>query len=99
MAVRYNLWPFGVVCRHLLYFFPIRYVWTKKNLATLVESILNFYIKSNALQILATPVLPRPFGHAHLEHFNNELLQRWSKIGGTIGLTFKKTFLTSEAIS
>jgi hypothetical protein len=28
--------PFGIVCGHLLYFFPIWNVWTKKNLATLV---------------------------------------------------------------
>jgi hypothetical protein len=40
MAIRYNLWPFGTVCGHLLYFsqfgmFFIQYVWTKKNLATL----------------------------------------------------------------
>jgi hypothetical protein len=37
MAVWYNLWPSGIVCGHLLYFFPIWYVWTKKNLATLVS--------------------------------------------------------------
>jgi hypothetical protein len=44
MAIWYNLWPFGIiyvqlvciVCSHLLYFFPIWYVWTKKNLATLM---------------------------------------------------------------
>jgi hypothetical protein len=35
MSIRYNLWPFGIVCGHLLYFFPIWYVRTKKNLATL----------------------------------------------------------------
>jgi hypothetical protein len=37
MAIWYNLWPFGIVCGHLLYFFPFRYVRTKKNLATLVS--------------------------------------------------------------
>jgi hypothetical protein len=37
MANWYNLWPFGIVCGHLVYvFFPIWYVWPKKNLATLV---------------------------------------------------------------
>jgi hypothetical protein len=36
MAIWYNLWPFGIVCGHLLYFFQIWNVWTKKNLATLV---------------------------------------------------------------
>jgi hypothetical protein len=35
MAIWYNLWPFGIVCGPLVYFFPISYVWTKKNLATL----------------------------------------------------------------
>jgi hypothetical protein len=35
MAIWYNLWPFGIVCGHLLNFFPIWKVWTKKNLATL----------------------------------------------------------------
>jgi hypothetical protein len=38
MVIWYNLWPFGIVCRHL-FFFPIRCVWTKKNLATLPLSI------------------------------------------------------------
>jgi hypothetical protein len=36
MAIWNNVWQFGIVCGHLLYFFPIWYVWTKKNLATLV---------------------------------------------------------------
>jgi hypothetical protein len=40
MAICYNLWPFGIVCVHLLYFFPIWNVWTKKNLATLVSSFM-----------------------------------------------------------
>jgi hypothetical protein len=35
-AIWYNLWPFGFVCGHLVYFFPFWYVWTKKNLATLL---------------------------------------------------------------
>jgi hypothetical protein len=35
MSIWYNLWPFDIVCGHLLYIFPIWYVWTKKNLATL----------------------------------------------------------------
>jgi hypothetical protein len=36
VAIWYNSWPLGIVCGLLLYFFPIWYVWTKKNLATLV---------------------------------------------------------------
>jgi hypothetical protein len=35
-AIWYSLWPFGIVCRHLV-FFPFWYVWTKKNLATLLD--------------------------------------------------------------
>jgi hypothetical protein len=36
MAICYNLWPLGAVCVHLLYIFPIWYVWKLvKNLATL----------------------------------------------------------------
>jgi hypothetical protein len=34
-AIWYNLWPFGKVCSHLVYFSPFWYVWTKKHLATL----------------------------------------------------------------
>jgi ABC-type spermidine/putrescine transport system permease subunit II len=26
---RYNVWSFGIVCGHLVYFFPFWYVWTK----------------------------------------------------------------------
>jgi hypothetical protein len=33
-----NLQPFGIVCGHLVHFFPFWYVWTKKNLATLAEA-------------------------------------------------------------
>jgi hypothetical protein len=36
MAIWYNLWLFGIACGRWLYFFPFWYVWTKKNLATLV---------------------------------------------------------------
>jgi hypothetical protein len=39
MAICYNLWPFGIACGHLFYFFPIWYVLTKKNLATLVSAL------------------------------------------------------------
>jgi hypothetical protein len=40
-AIVNNLWPFGTFCGHLvLYVFPFGYVWTKKNLATLVAKIL-----------------------------------------------------------
>jgi hypothetical protein len=35
--VWYNLWQFGIICCHLVYFFPFWYVWTKENLATLVR--------------------------------------------------------------
>jgi hypothetical protein len=38
MAIWYNLWLFGIVCGHLLYFSPFWNVWTKKNLATLVPT-------------------------------------------------------------
>jgi hypothetical protein len=38
MAIWYNLWPFGIVCGHLLCFW---YAWTKKNLATLVEIVVD----------------------------------------------------------
>jgi hypothetical protein len=37
-VIWYNLWPFGIVCGHFVYFFPFWYVWTKKNLATLFSS-------------------------------------------------------------
>jgi hypothetical protein len=36
-AISYDLWPFGIVCGHLVYFFPFWYVWTDKNLATLMQ--------------------------------------------------------------
>jgi hypothetical protein len=36
-AIWYNLWPFGIVCRHLVNFFQIWYVW-KKNLAHLLKT-------------------------------------------------------------
>jgi hypothetical protein len=35
MSIWYSLWPFGIFRGNLLYFFPTRNVWTKKNLATL----------------------------------------------------------------
>jgi hypothetical protein len=35
-AIWYILWPFCIVCGHMVgILFPIWYVWTKKNLATL----------------------------------------------------------------
>jgi hypothetical protein len=45
MIIRNILWPFGIiygslvylVCGHLLYIFLFWHVWTKKNLATLME--------------------------------------------------------------
>jgi hypothetical protein len=37
LAIWYNLRPFGLVCGHLVYFIPSWYVWTKKNLATLLK--------------------------------------------------------------
>jgi hypothetical protein len=36
MAIWFNVLPIGVVCGPLVYFFPFWYVWTKKNLATLI---------------------------------------------------------------
>jgi hypothetical protein len=30
MTIWYNIWPFGIVCGHLVYIFPFWYVWTKK---------------------------------------------------------------------
>jgi hypothetical protein len=35
-AIWYNLLPFGIVCGHLV--FTFWYVWTKKNLATLLPN-------------------------------------------------------------
>jgi hypothetical protein len=35
-AIWYNLWPFGIVCGPLECFSPFWYVWTKKDLATLI---------------------------------------------------------------
>jgi hypothetical protein len=39
-AIWYHLQPFGIVCGHLVYFFPFWYVWTKKNLATLIFKVI-----------------------------------------------------------
>jgi hypothetical protein len=36
-AIWYNVWPLVINCGHLVYFFQLWYVWTKKNLATLVR--------------------------------------------------------------
>jgi hypothetical protein len=36
-ATWYNLQPFGIVCGSFGVFFPFWYVWTKKNLATLLS--------------------------------------------------------------
>jgi hypothetical protein len=38
MAICYNLWRFDLVCHHLVYFLPFWYIWTKKNLATLLRT-------------------------------------------------------------
>jgi hypothetical protein len=35
-AICYNLWQFGIVGGHLIYFFPIWYAWSKQNMATLI---------------------------------------------------------------
>jgi hypothetical protein len=46
MAIWYNLWQFGKVCAHLVYFPHFgTYVWTKKNLATLIQ--WPSYVKKN----------------------------------------------------
>jgi ABC-type spermidine/putrescine transport system permease subunit II len=39
MAIWYNLRPFGIVCGHLVIFFPFWYVLNKKNLATLCATL------------------------------------------------------------
>jgi hypothetical protein len=49
MAIRYNLWPFGIVCGHLVYFSPIWNVWTKKNLATLFEAKFGNSLKTRVV--------------------------------------------------
>jgi hypothetical protein len=36
MAIWYNLWPFGKICRHLLYFSQFGMFRPNKNLANLV---------------------------------------------------------------
>jgi hypothetical protein len=42
MTIWYNIWPFGIVCGHLVYtLFLFWYVWAKKNLATLMHSFRN----------------------------------------------------------
>jgi hypothetical protein len=38
MDIWHNVWQFGMVYGHLVYFFPFWYVWTKKNLATLAAN-------------------------------------------------------------
>jgi hypothetical protein len=59
-SIWYNLWLFDMAGHHLVYFsqfgifFPIWYVWTKKNLATLLSThkqcILSHFIhNSNAM--------------------------------------------------
>jgi hypothetical protein len=40
-AIWYNLWPFGKVCRHLVYFFQFGMFGPKKNLAILVSIVTN----------------------------------------------------------
>jgi ABC-type spermidine/putrescine transport system permease subunit II len=37
MAIWHKVWQFGIVRGHLVYFLPFWYVWTKKNLATVVD--------------------------------------------------------------
>jgi hypothetical protein len=39
-AIGNILWPFGVFCGHLVLFFPVLVCCTKKNLATLVDDVL-----------------------------------------------------------
>jgi hypothetical protein len=53
MAICYNLWPLGIVWGHLLYFFPIWNVWTKKNLATLLQiaTVINELIFNSACSV------------------------------------------------
>jgi hypothetical protein len=58
-AIWYKLWPFGlvrghllyVVCGHLVYFFPIWHVWTKKYLATLAWPKYNSHFFSRERKI------------------------------------------------
>jgi hypothetical protein len=49
MAIWYNLWPFCIVCGHLVYFPQFWYVWTKKNLATLLTTTLMLRPKTQKL--------------------------------------------------
>jgi hypothetical protein len=39
-AIGNILWPFGIFCGNLVYFFPVLVFWTKKNLATLMRSLV-----------------------------------------------------------
>jgi hypothetical protein len=49
MAIWYKLWPFGVVCGHLVYFL---YFWSKKNQATLIDRLTRLGELENSGQIL-----------------------------------------------
>jgi hypothetical protein len=49
-AIWYNLWQFGIVCGHLVYIFPFWYVWTKKNLATLGQTLYVSSLRSSSRQ-------------------------------------------------
>jgi hypothetical protein len=54
MTIWYNLWTFGTVCGHLLYFTPISYAWTKKNQATQI------LIRRGAVDIASASGTRRP---------------------------------------
>jgi hypothetical protein len=48
-AIRNILWPFHIFCGNTVYFSPFWYVWTKKNLATLVYGAMVLLINGFAV--------------------------------------------------
>jgi hypothetical protein len=58
-VIWYNLWPFGIVCGHLIYFFPFWYVETKKNLAALLGGEKNSNLKGRRASQLFSHECPQ----------------------------------------
>jgi hypothetical protein len=52
MAIWYNSWPFVCSLWSFVIFFPIWYVWTKRNLATLVRGTVSVSRGKFGLKIL-----------------------------------------------